>query len=285
MTDTGVTVDQLPLHVAIPGAPSLCRLCNVQLRDLQTWRAHVKSDGHVFKLRLKAAEPGIVFSPPSSPLPSSDANEKRRAATSHAALRRADTGTTRDLKVGNGSEDEPSVPDFSPGQCLFCARNLGTLYDSVTHMAATHGFNVPFLDSLAVDLETVVWYFHSVIYGYRECIYCGMRRNTVEGVQHHMVAKGHCRFDVSPETEEFYELSQYQSAVAELAERAPSVPVRLPSGKLISPRKSLDTQELRAARRAPPDRELDPVTSRVKPSSNTSLTVARTRGSNGSGEV
>lgn len=42
-TNTGVVVDQLPLTVA--QAPSLCRLCNVQLLGLQTWRAHVKSDG------------------------------------------------------------------------------------------------------------------------------------------------------------------------------------------------------------------------------------------------
>lgn len=43
MTDTSVAVDQSPLTIA--KVPSFCRLCNVELRGLQTWRAHVKSDG------------------------------------------------------------------------------------------------------------------------------------------------------------------------------------------------------------------------------------------------
>lgn len=43
VTDTGVIVDQPSLSIA--QAPSFCRLCNVELRGLQTWRAHVKSDG------------------------------------------------------------------------------------------------------------------------------------------------------------------------------------------------------------------------------------------------
>lgn len=43
VTDTGAVVDQPPLSIA--QAPSFCRLCNVELRGLQTWRAHAKSDG------------------------------------------------------------------------------------------------------------------------------------------------------------------------------------------------------------------------------------------------
>lgn len=43
MTDTCVAVDQSTLTIA--KVPSFCRLCSVELSGLQTWRAHVKSDG------------------------------------------------------------------------------------------------------------------------------------------------------------------------------------------------------------------------------------------------
>ncbi|KAH7002621.1 C2H2 type zinc-finger-domain-containing protein [Ilyonectria destructans] len=281
VTDTGVVMDQPPLSIA--QAPSFCRLCNVELRGLQTWRAHVKSDGHVYKLQLKVAEPGSVPSPPPPP-PSTDAEQAKSATPSRARKSEPDVGSDQDQNGDSDQEDEPLAPDFVPGKCVFCPQESGTLDDSMTHMAAVHGFSVPFQDCLAVDLETVVWYLHFVIYGYQECICCGARRSTVEGVQQHMVAKGHCRFDISPDTEEFYELPQSENVVIEQAQRDGSMPARLPSGKLISNRKNLDTQEPRPARRATPDRDVHSFDERSKTSSTPGLEVAQ-RGGNGSGEI
>ncbi|KID89493.1 hypothetical protein MGU_03540 [Metarhizium guizhouense ARSEF 977] len=288
-TNTGVVVDQLPLTVA--QAPSLCRLCNVQLLGLQTWRAHVKSDGHVYKLRIKVTQPGGA-TPPPPPSPRSTKPGEKRAAPPHTRkIYEPKVGIGQDQNADSDSdtEDEPSVPEFDPGQCLFCAQESAALGDNMAHMAAAHGFSVPFRDRLAVGLETVVRHLHFVIYHHRECICCGARRSTASGAQHHMLAKGHCRFDVSPDTGALYEMPQRRNAVAERVHRDAGVPVRLPSGKLICRRGSLDAHEPRAASRtsSTPGRALDPVASRSEtcPNTTTSLAVARRRGGSGSGQV
>ncbi|KAI0846076.1 C2H2 type zinc-finger-domain-containing protein [Daldinia vernicosa] len=301
-TNTSAVSDQPPLTIAKP--PSFCRLCNAELSDQQTWKAHLKSDEHVYKLRLKVAEPGSVTSPP--PAPSTDADQTKSTAPSHARRRdEPDVGADQDQDAASDTEDEtgdeledeleePSAPDFDSGSCLFCAQESNVLDDNMTHMAVAHGFNIPFQEFLAVDPETVVEYLHFIIFGYRECICCGTRRSTIEGVQQHMVAKGHCRFDISIETEEFYEMPQSENAVIEQAQHGGSTPVRLPSGKLISHRKNPDNQDPQAkprpARRETPDRQptrpLDSFTSRPGTSSTPSLEVAQRGGSgSGSGEI
>ncbi|KAH7123356.1 C2H2 type zinc-finger-domain-containing protein [Dactylonectria estremocensis] len=284
MTDTSVVTGQPPDQpgLAIAQAPTLCRLCDMELTGLQTWRAHVKSGAHVYKLRLKIAEPGSVTSPPPTP-PSTDVDQTKSAAPRQRDV--PDVEADQDQNVDNDTNDEPSAPEFVPGNCLFCAQDSGVLDDSMTHMATTHGFTVPFQDFLAVDLETVVAYLHFVISGYRECICCGTRRGTVEGVQQHMVAKGHCRFDVTPDTEEFYEMPQSENLVVEQANRDTGLPVRLPSGKLVAHRKNFDNHEPRPPRRAAPDRPLNPLASNSKPSSTPGNEVAHRRGANGSGEI
>lgn len=78
-----------------------------------------------------------------------------------------------------------------------------------------------------VDVETIAAYLHLVIHGYRECIQCGCRRRSIEGIQHHMTAKGHCRFDIVSDMEEFYNMPlQNYTADGES--------LQLPSGKLLS---------------------------------------------------
>ncbi|KAK7963581.1 C2H2 zinc finger transcription factor [Apiospora saccharicola] len=99
---------------------------------------------------------------------------------------------------------------FTPGQCLFCPNSSPSFSDSVTHMQKSHGLFVPYQESLIVDLETLFKYLHLVISEYRECIQCGTTRATVQAVQQHMTGKGHCRFDVSEDSEfaEFYNFSE-----------------------------------------------------------------------------
>ncbi|KAH7131250.1 C2H2 type zinc-finger-domain-containing protein [Dactylonectria macrodidyma] len=289
MTDTNVVTEQVPDQpgLAIAKAPTFCRLCDVELTDAQNWRAHLKSDAHVYKLRLKIAEPGSTTSPP--PTPPLDPNQTKSAAPSSTRKRDEPDveAENQDQNVDSDTEDEPAAPEFAPGNCLFCPQESAsaTLDDNMTHMAAAHGFTVPFQDCLAVDLETVVAYLHFVISGYRECICCGTRRSTVEGVQQHMVAKGHCRFDVTPETEEFYEMPQSENVVVEQANRDSSLPVRLPSGKLVSHRKNLEAHEPRPPRRAAPDRPLNPLASSSQSSPTPGTEVAHRRGANGSGEI
>lgn len=154
--------------------------------------------------------------------------------------------------VDDFEEDQELVAtDFVPGHCLFCTKDSLTLDGSMKHMSSVHGFNVPFQEFLAVDLETLVSYLHFVVNTYRECICCGTRRSTVEGIQHHMLAKGHCRLDISPETEEFYEIPQYEDALGDKKQDVGD-PVRLPSGRVISHRKH---EEPRVPRKDPSDQK------------------------------
>lgn len=103
-------------------------------------------------------------------------------------------------------------------------------------MAKAHSFVVPYQDHLTADLETLLWYLHLVIYGHRECILCGTRCSTVEGIQHHMTAKGHCRFNLSSGTAEFYDFAPSECHDLGVSVRADDDSLRLPSGKHLSRR-------------------------------------------------
>ncbi|KAG5742748.1 hypothetical protein H9Q69_014302 [Fusarium xylarioides] len=189
-----------------------------------------------------------------------------------------------DPEIESGIEEDDATEDqelvateFVPGHCLFCAKDTSTLDESMKHMSKAHGFNIPFQEFLAVDLETLVSYLHFVINTYRECICCGTRRSTVEGIQHHMLAKGHCRFDISPETEEFYKIPQYEDALGDRKQDT-SDSVRLPSGRIISHRKH---EEPRAPCRDVPDQKRLDSSAPVEPG----VEIAHRRTVNGSREV
>jgi pre-60S factor REI1 len=129
--------------------------------------------------------------------------------------------------------------EFVPEECLFCNHTSNDLDDSLSHMRQAHSFIIPFQSSLTVDLQTLVWFLHMVIFSYRECICCGKRRRTVEAVQHHMTSTGHCRFDITEETSRFYDmesLSRYSAGPSHPDDQT----LRLPSGKLLAPRSSTD---------------------------------------------
>ncbi|KAL0940195.1 TRI15 [Colletotrichum truncatum] len=153
---------------------------------------------------------------------------------------------------------------FTPGKCLFCPVSSQDFSDSVTHMQRSHGLFIPYEQHLLVDLETLFKYLHLVIFSYRECLQCGTERATVEAVQQHMTAKGHCRFDVSEVSEfsEFYDFygpegnaetaTEVESNEEEQDERpsrtsmkpvlADEDSIRLPSGKIISRQSSAPTR-------------------------------------------
>ncbi|KAF5023463.1 hypothetical protein F66182_4463 [Fusarium sp. NRRL 66182] len=278
-----VVDDQQQQSLKIAQTPSFCRLCNVELRGLQTWKSHLKSDAHVFKLQSKAAEPGTDTSPPTPPCATDVRRPKGRDRVE------PDVDVDQDLDIDSEEdededEEELFITEFAQGSCLFCAHDSNTLDDNMTHMATAHGFNIPFQNLLGVDLETVVSYLHFIIYAYRECICCGTRRSTLEGIQQHMMAKGHCRFDISSEIEEFYQMPQSDNILAETTQD-PSIPVRLPSGKLISHRNHLEAQEPRPRRQAPDQSHLESNPSSSSPPLSPSLEVAHRGGVHGRREM
>ncbi|KAI6081255.1 c2h2 finger domain-containing protein [Hypoxylon rubiginosum] len=100
--------------------------------------------------------------------------------------------------------EEPAITDeCDVTQCLFCNIISNDFDANLEHMSNGHGLFIPERQRLVVDLETLVGYFHFVIFAYRECLYCGSQKTTREAVQSHMRDKGHCKFDIADEDSEF----------------------------------------------------------------------------------
>ncbi|KAL7930221.1 C2H2 type zinc-finger domain-containing protein [Trichoderma chlorosporum] len=199
-----------------PKSPSSCRLCHIALADLNDWRQHAKSDWHIYNLRVRVAEPGIIV-----PQPSSSSSPKRVVEEMSKSY--------LDYESNDDNSEPSEGPKFNPGQCLFCGTKNDTFDDNVAHMLKKHGFAIPREDDLIVEPASLIGYLHLVIYRYGECILCGTYRSTVEGIQHHMTAKGHCRFNITSDIAEFYDIPVLDYHVnSEL--------LRLPSGKLLSHR-------------------------------------------------
>lgn len=195
----------------------------------------------VYNLHVKVAEPGTVITPPPTSSP------KKRAGSARGQTQPVndvdDESEDESDYQSEGEDPDPQTgPQFNANQCLFCNTESESFDDNLLHMSKSHGFTIPYQDHLTVDLEAIVGYFHLVIYGYRECILCATHRRTVEGIQHHMTAKGHCRFDVTSDIGEFYNLPS-QTFTAD------NESLRLASGKLLShPTKVNGPSASRAAR-------------------------------------
>ncbi|KAL2264563.1 hypothetical protein VTJ83DRAFT_7073 [Remersonia thermophila] len=265
--DAGATTaPSVPLE-ASKAALLECRLCNLRFSTHREKRQHAKSDWHVYKIRCRVAEPGTSIPPPAQSEP-----RRRPASKGHGSGRGtpepSNPASSPIVKEGedededenedeNESENEdgslsssasdadsdadPSGSDaaeFVPEVCLFCSHASGSLDENLAHMRRAHGFLVPLRPALAVDLPTLLWFLHMVIFSYRECVCCGTRRRTPAAVQQHMASTGHCRFDVSDETRALYdprrlaELAR-QQAVARPDEAA----LRLPSGRVLLSRR------------------------------------------------
>ncbi|KAK5078703.1 hypothetical protein LTR64_002883 [Lithohypha guttulata] len=99
--------------------------------------------------------------------------------------------------------------EYDESQCLFCNQTSPDLDQNLLHMSKAHGLHID-TTNLLVDVTSLLAYFHLIISAYYECLYCGTQRNTREAVQQHMIAKGHCKYDITDENAElrdFYDLS------------------------------------------------------------------------------
>ncbi|KAH0843578.1 hypothetical protein FOPE_08962 [Fonsecaea pedrosoi] len=116
------------------------------------------------------------------------------------------SSATDDYDESDGDyEFDEDVDDFDEAQCLFCNQESPDLDQNLAHMLKAHGL---YIDPahLLVDVGTLLAYFHLIISGRHECLYCGTQRNTLEAVQQHMMAKGHCKYDTADEDAELREL-------------------------------------------------------------------------------
>jgi pre-60S factor REI1 len=107
------------------------------------------------------------------------------------------------------SSPSPIDHKFEESQCLFCDQSSSDLEQSLVHMSKAHGLHIV-TTNLLVDVGSLLAYFHLVISCYHECLYCGTQRNTTQAVQQHMIAKGHCKYDLTArdaESRDFYDFS------------------------------------------------------------------------------
>jgi pre-60S factor REI1 len=100
------------------------------------------------------------------------------------------------------NDDTHSLPpvssqvDFDQSQCLFCTHTSQDLSLNMTHMSKAHGLHID-PTNLLVDTEALLVYLHLVIFEHRKCLYCGTQRGSYLAAQQHMMAKGHCKYDVT----------------------------------------------------------------------------------------
>ncbi|OAP58264.1 hypothetical protein AYL99_07354 [Fonsecaea erecta] len=123
------------------------------------------------------------------------------------------SSTSIEYESGSDEDDDDEFDEFDESQCLFCNQTSPDLDQNLNHMLKVHGL---YIDParLVVDVGTLLAYFHLIISGRYECLYCGTQRNTREAVQQHMMAKGHCKYDVSDEGTELRDLFEFPSSHA-----------------------------------------------------------------------
>ncbi|KAF1830862.1 hypothetical protein BDW02DRAFT_79449 [Decorospora gaudefroyi] len=229
-----------------------CNTCSITFTNSEQQRSHMRQPWHICNLRRRVAG-----------LP----------ALSHEAYNSAQTGShetthgqkTSDVehekrlqipsydansKRGSNSQGRPDAEHASPPtQCLFCNLNSDSLNANMDHMSSQHGLFIPSPSKLS-NTESFLGYLATLIFEYKECLYCGQEKSTVDGVQTHMRDRGHCMINMDAESEllDFWDLSDSEdddeSSVPKSggATKLSDTEMRLPSGVVIHARADAGTQ-------------------------------------------
>ena len=88
-------------------------------------------------------------------------------------------------------------------RCPFDGQLVRDLEANLEHMAAVHGFYIPFIADVSSVSDLVSYLVRKVYLGY-VCIFCGSAFPSAESTQAHMQAKGHCKM-VNPSDPTFVE--------------------------------------------------------------------------------
>ncbi|KAM0351171.1 hypothetical protein ACHAPU_002956 [Fusarium lateritium] len=208
-----------------------CSLCDISFDDSQEHRKHAKSESHVQALRKRATAAGLIEQSPHD----NDAFSKQS---------KHESSSSSESEAEDDAELE-AVPEFNPKKCIICTHSDESFDENLQHMEAVHSLRIPYKDHLIADLETLIWYLYFIISTYHECIYCGTQRRTVEGIQQHMVDKGHCRVELTDEMLEFYDLEGRGDYGTNTGVAVDSESLRLSSGKILSNRTATSTKPRR----------------------------------------
>ncbi|KAF5537065.1 TRI15 transcription factor [Fusarium mexicanum] len=170
-----------------------CSTCCVHFNTFQEHREHSKSDEHVLKIQIRYSGPCIPR------------YVMEKAMENWDRVKESWTQGS-DERPADGSElCEVENIEFHEELCLFCRHTSSTFNENMAHMKTCHSFTIPTLEDHGIKPITVVRCLHSIIFSCYECVSCAKQRRTLEGIQHHMIAKNHCRFRMTYEILRFCE--------------------------------------------------------------------------------
>jgi len=156
----------------------LCELCSKRFSSEKALEQHERSKRHIDQVRA-----------------SNDADidvEKPMGMDSH------------DTDLEERLESAEMIPMT---KCLICNRNSQDAEANTKHMAKSHGFFIPYVDSL-LSLEDLLTYLgEKVGVGYA-CVFCSRSFSALFSVQKHMIDKSHSRM-IDSEQEWYDEYGEF----------------------------------------------------------------------------
>ncbi|KAI1029616.1 hypothetical protein LB503_008129 [Fusarium chuoi] len=168
-----------------------CSTCCIHFNTFEEHREHSKSEEHVFKIQIRRSGPSIPRYVMEKAIENWD-----RVKESWTEPSEESTGDRLEVF-------EVETPEFHEELCLFCRHTSSTFDENMAHMKTCHSLRIPAQETQGIEPITVVRCLNSTIFGRYECVSCGKQRRALEGIQHHMVAKNHCHFQMT------YEISRF----------------------------------------------------------------------------
>lgn len=173
-----------PSGVVMTPSGAFCSICSKRFASAKAAENHLGSRRHIDKARSLAGGAAVAGGAGSAAGPSADGGGD------------ADAG---DAPYGDDEDDmelEARLADggtaFPPTTCVFDGKACGTVAATLDHMAAAHGFFMPYVE-LLVDAAGLLTYLgEKVGLGYA-CVACDRPFVSVEAAQRHMVDKAHMR--------------------------------------------------------------------------------------------
>lgn len=170
--------------VVMTPSGAFCGVCSKRFSSAKAAENHLSSRRHIDKARSLADGAAAAGEAGSAVQPSAGGGGD------------ADVGAASDSDDADAMELEARIADggtaFPPTTCVFDGKACGTVPATLDHMAATHGFFMPYVE-LLVDAAGLLTYLgEKVGLGYA-CVACDRPFASVEAVQKHMVDKAHMR--------------------------------------------------------------------------------------------
>ncbi|KAF6230280.1 hypothetical protein HO133_004620 [Letharia lupina] len=173
-----------------------CNTCKLEFESSELQRAHMHTDYHGYNLKRKIAS----LAPISAEIFERNATKAQDEANS--------TIEGGEAKGPDSLQTQPHRLEiergYTPARCLFCNIDSSTMGDNLEHMFKVHGMFIPNQEDLE-DAEGLLSYLFNIISGFRECLYCGKVKETVEGIRSHMIDKRHCKIAFDEELDQFYD--------------------------------------------------------------------------------